>query len=168
LQRTQQYLLHEQRGLRFYIRGLRSSPLWVDNTPGGLNAYLQELAARARSIWDMELVSEIEKMDEIPASTPMRDIYRIVQEGVINAARHGDATEVHLKVTGGERSVNIAIADNGRGFPSDGAKIDSNPTQTVGSVTLHERVRTLGGTLAVRSDDSGAEVEINLPLQHRP
>jgi signal transduction histidine kinase len=32
---------------------------------------------------------------------------------------------------------------------------------------LQERVRALGGTLAVSSDDSGAQIDISLPLKPR-
>ena len=62
--------------------------------------------------------------------------------------------------------VRITVADNGRGFPFRGDYDHAALTALrLGPVTLKERVAALGGTLAIASTESGARLEIALPLE---
>jgi signal transduction histidine kinase len=74
-------------------------------------------------------------------------IFRIAQEGLSNAVRHSEADriEVRLRRSGGEAE--LTIADNGRGFDRGAS------THGLGLRLMAERVRELGGSLAI---DSGA------------
>ena len=48
-----------------------------------------------------------------------RDVGRVVEEGLSNAIRHGNATSIQVRVSRSNSSVNIEVDDNGRG-PQDG------------------------------------------------
>ncbi len=85
-------------------------------------------------------------------------LYRIVQESLTNASRHGHATQVKIFMLGQEDRLHILIRDNGIGC--------ENIKKGFGLHHMSERVAMLGGTLSARSD-GGFILEIELPLDHR-
>jgi two-component system sensor histidine kinase UhpB len=87
-------------------------------------------------------------------------IYRTVQEALINAIRHANASAIDVNVdTEGDR-VRVRIADNGRGLPSDWAR-----PGRYGLRGLRERLATLGGRFDVRNGaQGGVELLASIPL----
>ncbi len=95
-------------------------------------------------------------------------IYRIVQESVSNAVRHGSPSRIEITVeagpdsgTGSEtgRAALIRVTDDGGGLKSGGRP------GGYGIIGMSERVASLGGTLEVknRPDGRGVTVEARLP-----
>ena len=82
-------------------------------------------------------------------------IYRVLQESITNAKRHGHATKVKITIGGNEKYLLIAIADNGRGC--DEVK------QGFGLKHMRERLELLHGTIHYWSD-AGFIVEAMIPL----
>ncbi len=82
-------------------------------------------------------------------------IYRIVQEALINAHKHGGARNVYvtLKAASDDRFV-IRIRDDGRGLP---CVHDEKPVG-MGILGMTERASLLGGTLAIQSRPVGGTV----------
>lgn len=85
--------------------------------------------------------------DTLPPETSLH-IYRIIQEALNNARKHGGATRAHvaLRFASAGRAV-ITIRDNGQGI---GWLDDSKPVG-LGFVGMRERAAILGGDLSVRS-----------------
>lgn len=83
-------------------------------------------------------------------------VYRIVQESVTNAIRHGHATEIDAKLSVQDRCLTIVVQDNGIGC----AKIE----QGFGLRHMRERLRLLGGSLRVNGTD-GFRIEASIPLR---
>ena len=87
-------------------------------------------------------------------------VFRIVQEAVHNAVRHGEASriQVHLCWRGGE--IWAAVRDDGRGFDPD-----SDASEGLGLISMAERARYLRGSLQVRSaPGQGTEIELRIPV----
>lgn len=85
-------------------------------------------------------------------------IYRVVQESLTNAKRHGDATTAVVTVRGAERDVRLTISDNGTGT--------AEVVPGFGLINLRERVMELGGTVLFASQQgSGFRTEVCFPLQ---
>lgn len=82
-------------------------------------------------------------------------IYRVLQESITNAKRHGHATKVKITIGGNENYLLIVIADNGRGC--DDVK------QGFGLKHMRERLALLHGTIHYWSDE-GFIVEAMIPL----
>ncbi|MGN0832978.1 MAG: sensor histidine kinase [Kiritimatiellia bacterium] len=89
-------------------------------------------------------------------------ILRIVRELVVNAIRHGHATQIRIA---GERHggvISFSVTDNGDGF--DPAAMPGPAQGHFGLLGIRERLNALGGTLAVESAcGSGARFVITLP-----
>ena len=83
-------------------------------------------------------------------------VYRIVQESVTNAIRHGHATEIDVQLSGENRRLSIVIQDNGIGCE----KIELG----FGLRHMRERLRLLGGSLRV-DGKKGFRIEATIPLR---
>ena len=84
--------------------------------------------------------------------------YRTVQEGLINAMRHGDGSPIDLEVTSDPRTLRVRVRNSGR---TGGTEALGTGTGLIG---LRERVLLCGGRLTVGPDASGYLLEVVLPL----
>jgi signal transduction histidine kinase len=92
------------------------------------------------------------------------EIYFIVHEALINAARHAKASAIHAEITSDRDKMRIVVADNGCGFPFHGRHdLAALTKMNLGPVTLRERVASLGGDLTIESCKTSASLEIALP-----
>ena len=87
-------------------------------------------------------------------------IYRITQEALENVARHARASHVHVALVAGPDTLQLAVDDDGIGFPPE---LGRNGITGTGLIGIRERARALGGTLSLTSD-GGASVRVLLPL----
>lgn len=88
--------------------------------------------------------------------------YRVVQEALSNVAKYADATRctVTLKVTSDEASVQLTVADDGRGF-DPGARHEG-----IGLIGMRERADAIGGSMAIESaPDLGTTISLRVPVR---
>ena len=92
-------------------------------------------------------------------------LYRIAQEALTNVAKHAQATLVTIQLKREDRIVRCSIRDNGVGFLPVVA-LGPRVERGLGFVGIHERLKTLGGTLRiVSSPGQGTELLITIPLE---
>jgi signal transduction histidine kinase len=84
-------------------------------------------------------------------------VYRVVQESLTNATRHGDGTPVSVRVNVGGDRTTVTI-DSGRSSTSVAANGGT------GLIVMNERVQALGGNLVAGPRPGGWRVEAVLPL----
>jgi signal transduction histidine kinase len=105
-------------------RALARGLLPVRTEAGGLPFALRELATRSRELYGFEVTFRAEIWPEITLDeTNASHLYRIAQEALTNAARHGkpSTVEILLMITG--TKFLLCIADDGIGMQStDSAK----------------------------------------------
>ncbi len=87
-------------------------------------------------------------------------IYRVVQEGLSNVARHAEATEVTVSLLESNQQLRLSVTDNGSGFD---VNADAQPGH-FGLQGIRERVRSVGGTCHIEKN-SGTTLQIRLPLK---
>jgi signal transduction histidine kinase len=165
LQEIQNLLAEEQRDLRFFIQELKPGPLGSPQADSDPTARLNELSERIERHWGLQVEVKFDRAGErIPAALG-REIYRIVHEALVNAARHARASVARVELSGQGDHVRITVADDGRGFRFHGHYDHARLTEMkLGPVTLKERIVSLGGTLSIDSSESGARLEIVLPV----
>jgi two-component system, NarL family, sensor histidine kinase UhpB len=101
------------------------------------------------------------KLTALPKQVAI-DIYRIAQECLTNAVRHGSPTEVKLSVertTIGSETIAVTIEDDGGG---DTARLDRH--QGHGILGIRERIAARGGSLSIRKAARGVCVSAIMPL----
>ncbi|MFN2361985.1 MAG: histidine kinase [Marinobacter sp.] len=106
------------------------------------------------------LGSEVKLEYRLPPQTlsPNEEIHtlQIVREGLANAVKHSEASEILVQVLFESPRVQVRILDNGKGLPAG-----DQPAQHYGLIIMQDRARTLGGKVNVLNRDSGG-VEVTL------
>jgi len=86
--------------------------------------------------------------------------YRVVQEGLVNAVRHAQATRVDIDVSSTAESMTVSVTDDGVGLPAHWARPGH-----FGLRGLAERVEHLGGSLEVCNvSPHGVRLTARIPL----
>jgi two-component system, NarL family, sensor histidine kinase UhpB len=155
LARAVRYLGELVDHLRGLARDLR--PLQLPDL--GLQGSLRALVAGMTS-------PDIRVMLALPATLPRLDeeteiaVYRIAQEALTNATRHGGARQVHVAIAVVDGRMRLEVRDDGRGFDPAGTE-----PGTLGLVSMEERALAVGGSLDVESaSGAGTIVRLTCPL----
>jgi signal transduction histidine kinase len=103
------------------------------------------------------------KANNVPRSLP-NDIslcfYRIAQEALQNTVKHSGASTANVELTVSDDVISLVVTDNGSGF--DPEKVSK---ESLGLVSMHERIRAVDGVLTVGSvPGSGTTIEAQVPL----
>ncbi len=108
---------------------------------------------------------ELADIDELFSKPVQINIYRIVQECLTNIGRHAQATGLSIKIERTEDYVAFSIEDNGRGFDVEEALGPTANKAGVGIPAMTERVKIVGGTIAIRSQiGSGTSITFRIPV----
>ena len=110
---------------------------------------------------DLEIEFEAEHVPRRCPDDAALCIYRIVQEGLTNATRHGHAprASVHLAATADE--IRLRLVDEGSGFDPDHIEKPG-----IGLASMRERAHHLGGRFELHSRPAeGTRIEVSLPLR---
>lgn len=92
-------------------------------------------------------------------------VYRIVQEGLTNVAKHAHARQVDIIITGSRHDVRIQLSDDGDGFTPGSTPPEAVPRQ-LGLIGLGERVRLVGGEFAINSTPGrGTHLRATIPFK---
>ncbi len=78
------------------------------------------------------------------------DLYRLVQESVNNAIRHGNAKHIEVLCRREEGAIHVEVLDDGIGIPPE-----EDRRRGVGLASMHQRVQTIGGTLTIATRPEG-------------
>ena len=97
-------------------------------------------------------------LGEMPRATA-QSIYRIAQECLTNAARHGSPQDVRLHVERGATAVALSVEDDGGGSPS---KLSG--ASGYGLLGIRERITALGGSLSIGPAPRGVRIAAVIPL----
>ncbi len=127
---------------------------------GGLFGALRALALEVSALYDVDCYTVCPR-DELPISPSVAlHLYRIAQESVSNATRHGRAGTIRIDCQTNEHTLVLEINDDGRGIPASQERRDG-----IGLNSMHYRARMIGGSLRVAPGrDGGTEVACHVPL----
>lgn len=118
--------------------------------------YTKRFSAQFNVACDLSLDREDYGLDE-PTSTA---IFRIVQESLTNIARHAQASNAMLDLVDRGDDLLLTIADDGCGLPAE----LTGEKKTYGLLGMRERVKMLGGQLAIDSEPGrGTHIEVIIP-----
>src|SRR5918997_6916520 len=130
----------------------------------GLVVALKVMAAMP-PLWGTEVSVETQGFgaeERLPADVELA-LFRIAQEAVSNARRHGAASRVRVSLVVRPDVAELLVADDGRGFlwePEFGWS-----SRGEGLPGMRERAELLGGTLRVESaPGAGTRIAVTLPL----
>ena len=133
----------------------------------GLQSSLQQLVdnwnqrCREQTVFTLNVGGNPDDLpDDINVS-----IYRIVQESLTNAIRHGMATAVAVSLQRNAADLTLEIKDNGNSNSLPAPASAMKKSGGFGLLGMEERVLALGGELSLRQNSgSGTSVLVRLPL----
>jgi signal transduction histidine kinase len=133
----------------------------------GLMAALDHHARRFSRLNGVEVrcwATGLDSDTRLPAEVEVA-LYRIVQEALTNAVRHGQARSIKVLIQCKEESVLTVIEDDGQGFPAKDWRAHCLNNDRLGLLGIEERARLLSGQLRVESQPGiGARLFVEIPL----
>jgi len=153
-------------GLRRLITDLRPAAL----DAFGLKSALEALTERVAVTTGIEITLEVDLPFERGetgrrlASSLENTLYRLVQEGLTNVAKHAEAQRVEIDVRERDAVISVAITDDGCGFDPRSSGGDG-----FGLTGMRERVTLAEGSLDVASaPGAGTTISATLPASLMP
>jgi signal transduction histidine kinase len=155
LQEVVRELRDTTRELRAIVHGLRPVELGEVSLRSALKSYGQ----RVRELTGMQVQIEYTHHGYISGEVE-EHLFRIFQEAVNNAMRHGGAREMRIELSGVSPQLNVRITDDGSGFLPEAGN-----DHGLGLTAMAERVRLCHGHFHVESRvGEGTTLRIEIPL----
>ena len=129
----------------------------------GVHAAIEGIVERARRDGlKVALAIDLGGGEAEPNSTELEiALYRITQEALTNARKHGGAHHVQVQIQAYDRYVRLTVDDDGRGFDPD------TQTDGFGLHSMREHAQLLGGTLQIKSTPGrGTQITVDFPTGH--
>lgn len=105
-------------------------------------------------------------LDDLPerVAHPLKIcLYRVVQEGLNNAFRHGGGRNQRVSAAADQEAITVVIADDGPGFETTSFKGRRRP---LGLQGIRNRVGAFGGSVEIRhGSHSGTELQVVVPME---
>lgn len=115
----------------------------------GLMSALQELAHTTAKMFGVDCVFRCAHPVRIHDNTIATHLYRIAQEAVGNALKHGKARHLEIGLAAEANRVFLAVKDDGLGIP------DPPPRNGAGLRIMQYRAGMIGGSVVVQRDPAG-------------
>ena len=150
--------------LRKVIQDIRNTifdlrPMSFDDL--GLEEAIDEYISFIKKKYNINFVTSIDNINYIEEKKKLA-IYRIIQECLMNSAKHADAQVVNLKLKDLESEIIIIIEDDGVGIDQNKTS-DKNNTH-YGLAIIRDRVSYLNGVCSISSDkNKGTYIEVKIP-----
>jgi PAS domain S-box-containing protein len=150
--------------VRTHILDLQAAPAPQQPYFDALRHYLKGFTQN-QGIQAVLFVDESLNEDRFPPDDRMQ-IFRILQEALSNARKHGKARCVEVTFTREDHLLRLSIQDDGAGF--DPAQLSLASENHFGLRFMHERAQELGGSLAVISQPGqGTRVSLEIPEREK-
>lgn len=147
--RTISYLLHPP--LLDEV-GLQSAIRW----------FAEGFSQRSKIKVSLEMASDFDRL----ASDLELAIFRIVQECLTNIHRHSGSPTARIRLALQHGSAYLEVSDEGKGISLEKQlALNTSGSLGVGFRGMRERIRQLGGTLQLQSNENGTTVAATLPVR---
>jgi PAS domain S-box-containing protein len=131
------------------VRDLARGLAPVELGPDGLRAALRNLAGRMDGAGGVSCRFEADGEVDVDEATALH-LYRIAQEAMNNAIRHGHATSIDFTFRSTPAGGMLSIRDNGIGIEGS-----TRNGEGIGIQVMNYRAKMIGATLQVTQNDGG-------------
>lgn len=129
-------------------RGMAKGLYPVDLEAGNLTSALQQLAATTENLFGIKCDFKCDKPATIEDTSIAIHIYRITQEAITNAIRHGHAKNIHIELLCKEDKNILTVRSDGLDFPK------SVPGKKgMGLKIMEHRSEMINGSLKIMKGD---------------
>ncbi|MDV6341404.1 ATP-binding protein [Nitrosomonas sp. Is35] len=146
-----------------HIKQLAQGLLPFELEANGLIQALQTLATRISTTYNIDCNFSWHNISIINDNSVALNLYRITQEAVNNAIRHGKAQHITITLTSDENTLRLSICDDGCGFT--GMDINHPSTPGMGIKIMQYRAKQLGAKMEILArKEGGTEVRLKTQL----
>ncbi len=136
----------------------------VEIEAGGLVTALQSLASNAEKILDVNCRFRCETPVSMNDLVEAKQLYRIAQEAVTNAAKHSKAKNVTIELHSTADLCILSVTNDGLGFQRS-----SRPKGGLGLKIMEYRANLIGGVLEIgKGKKNGTVLTCTVPTQTEP
>jgi signal transduction histidine kinase len=125
----------------------------IEMEADGLMQALEELAATNAELFKVSCHFECDSPVLIHDATVSGHLYRITQEAISNAVKHGKARHINICLETIDDGISLRVQDDGAGLPELPPK-----NAGMGLRIMAHRAGMIGATFSVRRQDSGGTV----------
>lgn len=136
-------------GVRALTHGLQP----IDLAKGSLMSSLRELATSTEGVFGIHCTFECDKPFVIDDEVVVH-LYRIAQEAVTNAIRHGKTKNIQIKLTRDRGEASLTVKSDGLDFPKE---FEARGTGA-GLQIMDQRADIIGGSLSIHKAAKGGTI----------
>lgn len=123
----------------------------VELETNGLQAALQELASRVTKLFNTKCEFDSAGVVQMYDNAAAVHLYRIAQEAINNAIKHGQASLITLGLTSANGQIVLSVKDNGKGLPTNG----SHRASGMGMRVMNYRAAMIGANVQLENVAEG-------------
>lgn len=143
-----------------YARNLARGLVPIELETNGITTALEKLSLNAERLFGIKCQFEKNGRIHIEDDMTALHLYRIAQEAISNAVKHGKADEIIITISEEQDCIILRVNDNGFGFREQREK-----DVGMGLRIMKYRARMINGTLDIKSaPDNITEVICSVPL----
>jgi len=133
----------------------------------GLTNTIHNLCKNLSQLYDLEIDFKTAGMESLELNFDVKiALYRLVQEGMINIAKHAKASKATVRLVNSFPKVILRIEDDGRGFDVGCIMETGTRNGCLGIWSMKERVAVLNGAMAIRSREPvGTRILVEIPYE---
>ncbi|MBU8870989.1 MAG: PAS domain-containing protein [Gemmatimonadales bacterium] len=132
----------------------------------GIVSALEWLVGRYNDDYDCTVRLAVESSSWNPGRETRGLIFQMIRELMINAVKHGAATELEVSLCREENFLLATVTDNGGGFDVETTMAASGKAAGFGLFSIRERLAFISGKFNVESTiGRGTRVELSFPLE---
>lgn len=133
------------RQLMTWLRDLAKGLYPTDLDKNGLGSALEMLARTTSHLFKISVVFQSDETINISEPDVALHLYRIAQEAVNNAIKHGDAKHISIRLSHYDDKILLSIKDDGSGFSMEKAALGT------GLQSINFRAKAIGGIIDIQS-----------------
>jgi signal transduction histidine kinase len=122
----------------------------VEMEAEGLTAAFQEMARNITKLTKVRCVFESESRVQVRDASTATHLYRIAQEAVSNAIRHGKARRIDISLANRNGLMTLAVEDDGLGLPET-----RQTNQGLGTRIMAHRAAMIGASFSIEPNPTG-------------
>jgi PAS domain S-box-containing protein len=123
----------------------------------GMKSWCREFGKRQK----MEIAFKSHDLPRLPQEISLC-LFRVLQEALNNAAKHSGVKRIEVQLAEKSGELHLIVTDSGRGFDIEAAR----QGRGLGLTSMQERVRLVGGTIAIESKPmGGTAIRVCVPLE---
>jgi PAS domain S-box-containing protein len=127
--------------------------------PKGMNSWCQMFGERHK----IEIDFKNGDVPKLPQEISLC-LFRVLQEAVHNAAKHSGLKRVDVQLAENSGEIHLIVSDSGKGFDIETAR----QSRRLGLTSMQERVRLVGGTIAIESKPmGGTTIRVHVPIESK-